>query len=52
VKSGGKICSDDRIPKFDRKVLDCRNVLDTCVVDEYIDGAKFSVAEVKQALDV
>jgi hypothetical protein len=52
MKSGGKIYSDDRIPKFDRKVLDGRYVLDTRVVDKYIDGSKFSVTEVEQVLDV
>jgi hypothetical protein len=52
MKSGGKVCCEDRIPKFDREFLNGCNVLDACVVDKYIDRPEFSVTEVKQVLDI
>src|SRR6478735_2784962 len=41
MKSGGKIDPNNGIPFFFRKIFDRRNMLNTSVIYEHIDGSEF-----------
>jgi hypothetical protein len=52
MKRAGEVDRDDRVPTFDREVLDLGDVLDAGVVHEDVDAAELRCGELHHVLDL